>query len=132
MNKMSGEMGRRKRGCILNYITENTSLDKADIRNLGNGFYYRLGAIRRQMARWNEEGYSFRQIATWNTEEYKKESKIPRRQIKMFWREVELLKRIVLLAEFCKANGLDFQTEFEKHKIDIHHEQALNKLMENF
>ena len=47
--------------------------------------------------------------------------------MKNFWHEVDLLKRIILLAEFCKANGLDFQKEFEKDAAEKRRQAILNK-----
>jgi len=123
---------RGHKGSTIENLMTNTNLSQEDIKGMGRGFYGRLSVIRRQMMRWNEAGYSFRQVASWNTEDHKKDSKIPRRQLKAFWREVDLLKRIVLLAEFCKANGLDFQTEFEKHKVDVYRERVLAELMEKY
>lgn len=122
-------MGSVRGDSAMESLLANTNLSQEDIKNMGRGFLKRVYAIRRQMRKWNEQGYSFRKVTDWNTEEHKKDSKIPRRQVKAFWREVGSLKRIVLLAEFCKANGLDFQTEFEKHKIDVHREGILTELL---
>jgi len=127
---MRTEMGRKK--TMSEDLAEHTGLDASDLKVLGKGFVTRVRLARSRMKEWNEEGYSFQQVMNWNTEEHQKDSKIPRRQLKMFWREVDLLKRIIVLAEFCKANGLDFQAEFEKHKIDINYEQNLHKLMEKY
>jgi len=117
-------------------LLANTNLDQEDLRKLGKGFLGRIYMVRSQMQTWNAKGYSFRQVATWNTEEYKRESQIPRRQIQMFWHEVDLLKRIILLAEFCKANGLDFHKEFAAdkmaEKIANRYQRALDKLFEKY
>ncbi|MBQ3695948.1 MAG: hypothetical protein II938_03150 [Alphaproteobacteria bacterium] len=113
-------------------LISNTNLDRQDIDNLGSGFRTRMDAVRRQMRKWNERGYSFRRVMSWGQEKHNDESKLPMREVKRFWREVDLLKGVILLAEFCKANGLDTQKELEKNVIENRREAALNRMLEKY
>lgn len=114
-------------GKILDNLTTNTTLDTKDIKKMGQGFYHRLVMVRSQARQWQQQGYSFRRLVTWANPDHRCDSKIPLRPMKNFWHEVDLLKRIILLAEFCKANGLDFQKEFEKDAAEKRRQAILNK-----
>lgn len=108
--------GAGRNASIVDTLIANTNLDKWDINNLGHGFYIRVATVRRQMNKWNQQGYSFRRVMSWTQEGHKGESKIPWVVFKTWQREVELLKGIILLAEFCKDNHLNFHTEFAADK----------------
>ena len=117
---------------IVNTLTANTSLDKADIENLGRGFYNRISMVRRQMQKWNQQGHAFRDVIKWTTKEHKDERKVPWREFEIFQHEVDSLQRIILLAEFCKANGLDFRKEFKIHQGDVRRQRTMEKLFEKY
>ena len=95
-------------------LVAHTSLDVDDVRNLGHGFYNRVSAVRRQLRKWNDAGHSFRRVMSWSIPGNRGECKAPWAQFSAWKREVKILQSIILLAEYCKANNLNFQTEFAK------------------
>ncbi len=111
-------------------LVANTNLGQEDIKNMGPDFLCRVQAVRRQMDKWNDQGHSYHRVMAWaQHEEFKQESKISPKKIEKFGHEVDLLKRIIMLAEFCKASGLNFQTEYAKHCLVVRREKAARRLL---
>ncbi|MBQ4472413.1 MAG: hypothetical protein II942_04145 [Alphaproteobacteria bacterium] len=106
--------GRGLKETLEESLVGHTNLTMDDVRNLGHGFYNRVSAVRRQMRKWNKAGHSFRRVMSWTIPGNRGECKVPWVQFCAWNREVRILQGIILLAEYCKSNDLDFQTEFAK------------------
>ena len=106
--------GRGLKETVEESLVANTDLTMDEVKSLGHGFYNRVSAVRRQMTKWNKAGHSFSEVMSWSEPGHRGQCAAPWAVFAGWKRELEILKGIILLAEYCKSNDLDFQTEFAK------------------